>query len=127
MRRNARLNVRDIIRIETERRLSRVVIHTGIVYLAGVTADDCDEGIRGQTKQVLAKIDQYLATAGTDKDHLLTAQIWLKDIARDFEEMNEIWDRWTVDHAAPTRATAQCEMAEPDILVEIILTAAISG
>jgi enamine deaminase RidA (YjgF/YER057c/UK114 family) len=127
MRRNARLNVRDIIRIETGRHLSRVVIHTGIVYLAGVTADDCGEDIRGQTKQVLAKIDQYLAKAGTDKDHLLTAQIWLEDIARDFEDMNEIWDKWTVGHAAPTRATAQCEMAEPDILVEIILTAAVAG
>lgn len=116
----------NVTRIETGRRLSRAMIYNGMVYLAGVTADECGEDIKGQTGQVLAKIDQYLAKAGTDKGHLLTAQIWLKDIARDFEGMNDVWDRWTAQNAAPTRATAQCEMAAPDVLVEIIVTAAAS-
>lgn len=117
----------SVTRIETAQRLSRAVIHNGMVYLAGVTADECGEDIKGQTKQVLAKIDRYLAKAGTDKGHLLTAQIWLKDIARDFQGMNDVWDIWTAQNSAPTRATAQCEMAEPDILVEIVVTAAVAG
>lgn len=116
----------NITRIETARRLSRAVIHNGTIYLAGVTADECGEDIKGQTRQVLTKIDQYLARAGTDKSRVLTAQIWLKDIARDFEGMNDVWDRWTAQSAAPTRATAQCEMASSDILVEIIVAAAVS-
>ena len=33
-----------------------------------------------------------VADAGTDKSRLLSAQIWLKDIAKDFAGMNEIWD-----------------------------------
>ena len=115
-----------ITRIETGLRLSRVVIYNGIVFVAGVTADECREDIRGQTKQVLKKVDEYLARAGTDKSRLLTAQIWVKDIASDFEGMNEVWDSWTAPNAAPTRATAQCEMAEPDILVEIVVTAAVA-
>jgi enamine deaminase RidA (YjgF/YER057c/UK114 family) len=112
-----------VTRIETNSRLSRAVIHNGFVFLAGVTADECSEDIKGQTRQVLAKIDLYLAKAGTDKSRLLSAQIWLKDIARDFDRMNDLWDAWTAPDASPTRATAQCEMAEPDILVEIVATA----
>ena len=114
----------SIQRIDSSRRLSRAVIHNGTLLLAGVTADRCEEDIKGQTRQVLAKIEAYLAKAGTDKGLLLSAQIWLRDIGRDFDGMNEIWDAWTVPEAAPTRATAQCEMAEPEILVEIVVTAA---
>lgn len=113
-------------RIETGRRLSRAVVHNGTVYLAGVTADDCTQDIGGQTRQVLARIEELLAKAGADKGALLTTQIWLKDIGRDFEGMNAIWDGWVEAGNAPTRATAQCEMAEPDILVEIIATAAVA-
>ncbi|UYQ72277.1 RidA family protein [Pelagibacterium flavum] len=91
-----------------------------------MTAGDRTQDISGQTAQVLAKIDHYLEQAGIDKTHLLTAQIWLKDIKRDFSGMNAVWNAWTAPGAAPTRATAQCEMAAPDILVEIIVTAALS-
>jgi enamine deaminase RidA (YjgF/YER057c/UK114 family) len=116
----------NIVRIETNARRSRTVVYNGMVFVSGMTADDCSQDIQGQTKQILAKIETFLAKAGTDKSHLLTAQIWIKDIARDFEGMNEVWDAWTAPNAAPTRATAQCEMAEPDLLVEIIVAAAVS-
>src|SRR5690606_31006004 len=117
----------DIIRIGTDSRSSRVVIFNGIVHVTGLTAKDRTRDIKGQTAEVLALIDDYLAQAGTDKGRLLTAQIWLKDIARDFKPMNEVWTAWTAPGAAPTRASAQCEMAAPDILVEIIVTAALPG
>lgn len=115
----------DIERIETNKRLSRAVVYNGMVFLAGAAADDRSQDIRGQTKQTLAKIEKFLAAAGTDKSRLLSAQIWIKDIAKDFAGMNEIWDAWTAPNAAPTRATAQCEMGAPDVLVEIIVTAAL--
>ncbi len=115
----------DIVRIATSSRLSRAVVYNGIVFVAGQTAGDRSQDIRGQTVQTLAKIDQILAEAGTDKHRLLSAQIWIKDIVHDFAGMNEIWDAWTAPNAAPTRATAQCEMGAPDVLVEIIVTAAV--
>jgi enamine deaminase RidA (YjgF/YER057c/UK114 family) len=114
----------DITRIATNERASRAVIYNGIVFLCGQAADDRSQDIRGQTRQALAKVDKFLAAADTDKSCLLSAQIWLKDIARDFAGMNEVWDAWTAPDAAPTRATAQCEMGAPDVLVEIIVTAA---
>ena len=116
----------NIVRIATDTRRSRAVVYNGMVFVGGMTADDCSQDIQGQTKQTLAKIETFLARAGTDKSRLLTAQIWIKDIARDFEGMNEVWNSWTAPNAAPTRATAQCEMAAPDVLVEIIVTATVS-
>jgi len=115
----------DIQRIATDPRRSRAVVYHGIVFVGGQTADDRSQDIRGQTRQTLAKIEKFLAEAGTDKSRLLTAQIWIKDIKNDFAGMNEIWDAWTAPNAAPTRATAQCEMAAPDILVEIVVSAAL--
>jgi enamine deaminase RidA (YjgF/YER057c/UK114 family) len=115
----------DIQRIETSARVSRAIIFNGIVYLAGSVAEDRDQDIRGQTQQALTKIDRYLALAGTDKTKLLTSQIWIKDIVNDFAGMNEVWDAWTAPGASPTRATAQCEMGAPNVLVEIIVSAAL--
>lgn len=115
----------NIVRIETDKRSSRAVVYNGTVFVGGMTASDRTQGIKGQTEQVLAKIEKFLAQAGSDKSRLLTAQIWLKDIARDFGDMNEVWNSWTAPDAAPTRATAQCLMASPEVLVEIIVTAAL--
>jgi enamine deaminase RidA (YjgF/YER057c/UK114 family) len=115
----------EITRIATDTRRSRAVVYNGIVFVGGQTADDRSQDIQGQTKQTLAKIEKFLEAAGTDKSRLLTAQIWIKDLERHFAGMNEVWDAWTAPEAAPTRATAQCEMGAQDILVEIIVTAAV--
>lgn len=115
----------EIVRIETDVRRSRAVIYNGVVYIGGQTADDRSQDITGQMEQVLAKVDDFLARAGTDKSRLLTAQIWINDIDNDFERMNAVWNAWTAPGAAPTRATAQCRMAAPDVLVEVVVTAAV--
>ncbi|TKT69430.1 RidA family protein [Aquamicrobium sp. LC103] len=114
-----------IKRIETDIRRSRAVVYNGMVFVGGMTADDRSQDIEGQTRQTLAKIEGYLAKAGTDKAHLLTAQIWIKNLDRDFERMNQVWNAWTAPDAAPTRATAQCDLGAPDVLIEIIVTAAV--
>jgi enamine deaminase RidA (YjgF/YER057c/UK114 family) len=116
----------DIVRIVTNARRGRAVVYNGMVFVGGQAADDRSQDIRGQTKQTLAKIDKVLADAGSDKSRLLSAQIWIKDISGDFAGMNEVWDAWIGPDAAPARATAQCEMGAPDVLVEIIVTAAVS-
>ena len=115
----------EIRRMETNQRMSRVVICNGIVWLAGLTAGDATKDIKGQTQQVLDKVDAYLATARTDRMKLLSAQIWLKDIERDFAGMNEVWDAWVPAGVAPARATGESKLARGDLLVEIIITAAL--
>jgi enamine deaminase RidA (YjgF/YER057c/UK114 family) len=116
--------VNEIIRVVTNPRRGRAVIYNGVVYVGGQTASDKGEDIRGQMRQALAKVDEALNDAGTDKSRLLTAQIWIKDIARDFGGMNEVWDEWVAPKSLPARATAQCTMAFSDTLVEVIVTAA---
>jgi enamine deaminase RidA (YjgF/YER057c/UK114 family) len=115
----------DIQRHDANERFSRVVVHNGIAYLAGVTAGNRDGDVKAQTADVLAKIDAYLASVGLDKTRLLTAQIWLKDIDRDFAGMNAAWVEWAPRDALPTRATGECRLASPELLVEIIVTAAL--
>lgn len=117
----------EIKRIETNDRRSRVVVYNGLVFVSGQTSDNKDIDIKGQTAETLEKVDKYLAAAGTDKSRLLSAQIWLKDIYRDFGGMNEVWDAWTAPGASPTRATAQCHMAKPGTLIEIVVTAAVGS
>ncbi|MDR2329629.1 MAG: RidA family protein, partial [Comamonas sp.] len=103
--------------------LSRIVIHGDTVNVAGVTSA-AEGGIGAQTRDVLTKIDGYLARADTDKSRLLTVQIWLKDIDRDFAGMNAVWAEWAPSSAMPTRATCEAKLAAPELLVEIIVTAA---
>jgi enamine deaminase RidA (YjgF/YER057c/UK114 family) len=115
----------DITRIEPTHRLSRLVAHNGVAYMTGVTAQDGTLDIQGQTRQVLEKIDGHLAKAGIDKTRMLSVQIWLKDIERDFAGMNEVWDAWVPKGAGPARATGESKLAHPDLLVEILVTAAV--
>ena len=112
-----------IERHETGRRMSRVVVHNGTVYLAGFVADDPALPIQGQTRQVLDKIDRHLAMGGTDKSRLLTAQIWLADIAM-WADMNTVWDAWVVPGHTPARATVQAKLAGSKHLIEIMVVAA---
>lgn len=113
----------NITRIETNNRMSRVVMAAGMVYLAGVTASDATQDIKGQTQQVLDKIDNHLASAGVDKTRIVSTQIWLADIGRDFAGMNEVWEGWMPQGHAPARATCEARLATNELLVEIIVVA----
>ena len=114
----------DIVRKDSNERLSRIVIHGNTVYVAGVTSS-AEGGIAAQTRDVLAKIDGYLARADSDKTRLLSVQIWLKDIERDFAGMNAVWDTWLPKGVAPARATVEAKLCEPEILVELSVVAAL--
>lgn len=114
----------QITRNDPGARLSRSVVHNGIVYLTGTSTLEGSD-IRTQTRDVLRKIDGYLAAAGSDKHHLLQVQIWLKNISRDFAGMNEVWTEWADKQALPARATCEAALAEEGELVEIVVTAAV--
>ena len=111
-----------IIRTEPNANLSKAVEYHGFVYTQGVVANNPDEDITAQTKDVLAQIDALLETHGTDKTRLLQAHIWLKDIA-DRQSMNEVWSAWLPANEAPVRACVQAVLADPRYLVEIMITA----
>jgi len=115
----------DIVRIEPGSRMSQAVVHGGLAYLAGQVALDAPgASVTEQTQAILARIDALLAAAGTSKQKLLTASIWLADISG-FAEMNAVWDAWVAPGAAPARATVESKLAAPQFTVEIAVVAAI--
>lgn len=112
-----------INRIDSIGRMSRAVAYGPTLYLAGLTADDLSKDVTGQTQEILAKIDHYLAEGGSDKSRLLSANIWLSDIGT-FNEMNAVWDAWVDRANPPARATVEARLAGPRYLVEIMVVAA---
>ena len=112
-----------IQRFQSSARMSGVVSYGDLLYLSGQVPTDLQVGIEEQTQQVLAKIEALLSLAGSNKGQLLSAQIWLKDIDRDFALMNSVWDAWLPASSAPARATVQARLARPEVLVEIMVVA----
>ena len=94
------------------------------MYLSGMIPEDTSLDITGQVQQALAEVDALLAKGGSDKARILTATIWLADIA-DFTAMNAVWDAWVVPGQAPARATVQARMNDPRMKVEIMVVAAL--
>ena len=113
----------DIVRIETNQRMSRAVKAAGLVFIGGQTSADHAPDVKVQTARVLEKIDGFLEKAGIDRTRLVSAQVWLADISRDFAGMNEVWDAWVPQGCAPTRATVQAKLAAQELLVEIAVVA----
>ncbi len=113
-----------ILRLAEEERLSGVVVHGNLVYLAGQVADDTELDTEGQTADVLRQIDTLLAVAGTSKERLLTVQVVLADI-REAAAMNRAWDKWLDTCQKPARMTIQAPLVDPSWRVEITGIAAL--
>jgi len=69
-------------RLHVSKRFSEIAIAGNLVHLAGQLATDVELDIKGQTQQTLDIIDQFLADAGTDKSHIMSVTIYLKDIEK---------------------------------------------
>ncbi|MGH1538957.1 MAG: RidA family protein [Arenicella sp.] len=111
-----------ITRLETKQRMSKIVKHNGVAYLCGQV------GVRGtsiteQTHECLRRVENLLEQAGSSPDRILQAIIWLSDM-KDFQAMNDVWDNWVPEGHAPARACGEAKLASPELLVEMIVTAA---
>ena len=114
----------DITRIEPGTRMSQAVVHGDTVYLAGQVANKtAGESVEAQTQEILETIDSLLAQASSDKTKILSATIYLVDMAT-FPEMNKVWDTWVVAGHTPARATVEAKLAAPPYKVEIAVIAA---
>ena len=113
----------EITRLHVGKRLSEVAIHNGTIYLAGQIAEDTTQDIHGQTREVLGHVDRLLMESGSDKTCILSCQIYLADM-KDFAGMNEVWDDWVASGHTPPRATVEARLANPAVLVELVIIAA---
>jgi enamine deaminase RidA (YjgF/YER057c/UK114 family) len=110
-----------IDRQEIGQRMSKIVKHNGTVYLCGQVGDGAT--VTEQTQDCLARVDALLKQAGSSREQMLQAIIWLSDMAY-FAEMNAVWDAWVPEGHAPARACGEARLASPDLKVEVIITAA---
>jgi len=113
-----------IKRYEGNGKLSRVVEYNGILYLSG-RAYEAGVTIEEQTKEVLHILDETLNRYGSDKEHILTAQIFMSDIKENFDRMNKVWKEYIEPGYEPARVTFQAETDMDEILIEISMTAAV--
>jgi enamine deaminase RidA (YjgF/YER057c/UK114 family) len=113
-----------VTRIDPGPRLSEATVYGDRIYCSGMIPEDTAQDITGQVKQALAEIDALLAKGGSDKTRILSAVIFLADIA-DFAAMNSVWDAWVVPGQTPARATVQAKLNDPKMKVEIMVVAAI--
>jgi enamine deaminase RidA (YjgF/YER057c/UK114 family) len=113
----------EIIRKDATHRMSRIVEHGNTIYLCGQTAKDANTDIKEQTKTTLEKVEELLEKAGSDKKHILSVTIYVRDM-KDFAAMNEVWDAWVEEGHQPVRACVEARMARPELLVEMSVVAA---
>ncbi|PJR09843.1 RidA family protein [Sinorhizobium meliloti] len=103
--------------------MHRVVEGNGTLYLGGIVADDTAASMEHQTRQICAKIDAVLASAGSDKSKLLSAQLFITDMKAK-EAMNKAWTEWLSPDQLPARATiGVADLGSPEILIEVVVTA----
>ena len=113
-----------IRRFEGNGRYSNVVEHNDVLYLTGQLCSNPAGDVKQQTKEILEKIEALLERYGSDKHHILSAQVYLKDIAM-FKDMNSVWDAWVSQDNEPARLCVEATLASPAFLVEISVTAAV--
>ena len=116
----------SIQRQETKQRMSRIVIHNDTVYLCGQVGKDSNQGITEQTATMLEKVDELLLQAGSDREHMLSATVYVRDM-KDFAAMNEVWDAWVPDGYAPARTCVCAPMPADELKVEITVTTAVDA
>ena len=110
-----------IERIDTGQRMSKIVKHNGVAYLCGQVG--AGDSVTEQTTDCLGRVQALLDKAGSSRDRILQAIVWLSDMD-DFAEMNAVWDAWVPEGHAPARACGEAKLARDVLKVEIIVTAA---
>jgi enamine deaminase RidA (YjgF/YER057c/UK114 family) len=117
-----RKEIMDIQRINPREWNCSAAVFGDLVFLSGTVADNKSLPMKGQTEEVLRKIDAVLAKAGTNKSRILSATVYMADAALK-DEMNEAWMAWVDRSNLPTR-TAVGAVLTPGTLVEITVFAA---
>jgi len=87
------------------------------------TASDEHLDLTGQTFQTLNAIESNLIELGSDKSRIISAQVYIADIA-DKPVMDAVWNKWIGDDPGnwPQRACLGVNL-EGQFLIEVTVTA----
>lgn len=109
---------------ENGKRVSHAVVHNGFVFLTGQVADDTNQNVKSQAKQIFAKIDNLLNQVGSDQTKILSFSIWQADHISCNEESG-IGAAWVPNGNTLARACAEAKLAYPQHTIEIGLVAVV--
>jgi 2-iminobutanoate/2-iminopropanoate deaminase len=101
--------------------MHRVVEANGFVFVGGTIADDTSASMGEQTRNILGKIAGYLREAGTDPSRVVSASIFVTDLAMK-KEMDGVWTEFFGDNL-PARATVGVADLGGGALIEVVVTA----
>ena len=87
-------------------------------------ASDCSVGITGQTQQILDVFEGFMDAAGVARSDACKLEIWLKSVD-DFDTVGGVLETWFAPAQPPAASVVGANMASPDMLIEIRLTATI--
>lgn len=111
-------------RYEGNGRYHNAIICNGFLFLSGQTATEAGDDIALQAARTLEKVSDALDRYGSDKDHILHADVYVRE-PDDVQTFNAAWDAWINPENAPTRACMVADLGRPPILVEVVVTAAV--
>jgi 2-iminobutanoate/2-iminopropanoate deaminase len=106
---------------------SQAIIANGFVFCSGQTPIDpatgnlVPGGIEEQTHQVFKNLKAVLAAAGTDLEHVVKSNVFLKDM-NNFATMNGIYASYFTG-SPPARSTVEVARLPRDCMVEIEMIA----
>ncbi len=83
-----------------------------------LTAPDRGADFVGQTRDILAVIDDLLAEMGSSHDQIVAVQLWLADIA-DWPAFVPLWNAWIDPEAPPGLSVVEMAASRRDSLLEI--------
>ena len=101
-----------------------------LVFTNGVVSNHPETGkhvagdIRVQTRQVLENLKFGLEKAGTGFENVVMVHAFLRDMS-DWPAYHEVYIEYFPEKTPPPRYTVQAEMASPELLVEIHMTAVV--
>jgi len=114
----------QINRFDVGDRMSAGVTVGGLLFLSGQTAAAAGDNLTVQAEAVLEKCRVLLEKYGSDKEHIVSATCYLKDIG-EFDTFNKVYDNWVVKGHQSVRTCVEANMASPKVLVEVTLIAAL--
>lgn len=102
---------------------SQAVVANPFIFVSGQLGTNPETGdlvggdIRSQTEQALQNLDHILQAAGSDRDHVVSVDVFLCNMA-DFQAMNGVYETFFVAHR-PARAAIGVAALPKGAIVEI--------
>jgi enamine deaminase RidA (YjgF/YER057c/UK114 family) len=105
--------------------MHRAVRAGDLLFIGGTIADDTSVSMGEQTANILSKIEGYLKEADSDRNHVLSASIFVTDLSKK-KEMDAAWTQFFGDNL-PARATVGVADLGGGAVIEVVVTAQFVG